>query len=230
MPPSTFHHLLTLSPLQALFSAASLVSAASLILAARLSFASHRHLPVLALLPLALQTALFALLALVSRLTHTHSIRSSALILAFFPVYLLAAAIVVRTHVLIARGLTTLYGHGHGAGAEERAAFALWLGGIALAALGWLVECAGPEGGRIKLVADKDGYERLAVDGDAVGGVEDSAVRSAASEAGDADEEQREKEQIERETPVLRANLYSVLTFGWLTRGCWKVLGFQRCC
>jgi hypothetical protein len=67
---------------------------------------------------------------------------------------------VIRTHVSIGRGLSRNHGEPT---TLVKIAFGIWIASISFGAISWIIECFGPESGSIRLIEDKDGYQRLAV-------------------------------------------------------------------
>lgn len=90
-----------------------------------------------------LQTLAFLLVApLLTRLNHLHTRRSSTILLGFYPLYLAAALVGVRTSFALWR---TPIGSG---GGEKKLGTAIFAVGIAHAGtvfVSWILECFGPE-------------------------------------------------------------------------------------
>ncbi|KAL7423700.1 hypothetical protein Q5752_001282 [Cryptotrichosporon argae] len=138
---------------------------------------------------------LFSTYTVFSHLTitnHRLSRTSSTPILVFYPFYVFAAALRIRT--LVVTGALSLALKHTGAGRVVLAREALWLASVGVAAVEFVLELYSPERkwrpwGRGKIALDED------VD-------EDSGAIS---------------EDGEKESPVVTANIYERLTFSWLT-------------
>ena len=134
---------------------------------------------------------------------HFTSRRSSDLILLFWPIYVLVAAVRVRTMILTG----ALY-RGMQDSAEGRIVLAreiCWLSSIGIGLIGFALELFSPEkrwkkmkwmrgGGKIRLDDSEDEDE------------DEQGTGAGKNEDGDM------------ESPVVTANLYERLTFSWLTR------------
>jgi len=200
-------------------------------------------------LPSVLHLLAIPVLAALSWFNHLYSLRSSSVILLFWPVYLIALATVFRTRfsMLQQDHSTPLYGAGYIYGSWNKtgkASFALFACSVGFGIMAWIVDIFGPEQGGIRIGEEIDyangngktqngkankvktkprsrsrsrGYQGVASD--------DEDVIAEVSGEDDSGEDRPAKKTIEEkiamehaESPVLKANIYSRLTFGFLTR------------
>lgn len=169
------------------------------------------------------------MLTALSYLNHFYSLRSSSIILLFWPVYLASIAVSLRTrfsqlHKLHGRDLYThVYGEWNATGKAEIAMFAASLGfGI----IAWAVEIVGPEQSGIRIGEEIDYVKGKKGNGEYEEVFSEDGENGTISEGDEESVEERapkktmeEKVAMEdAESPVLRANIYSRLTFGYLTR------------
>jgi ATP-binding cassette subfamily C (CFTR/MRP) protein 1 len=142
---------------------------------------------------------------------HYTSRRSSDLILLFWPIYVLVAAVRVRT--MIITGALSLGMQDTQEGKIILAREICWLSSIIIGLMGFTLELFSPEkrwkkmkwmrgNGKIRL--DDSDDEDEAVDG--VDSIDGGGAITGKNEYGDM------------ESPVVTANLYERLTFSWLTR------------
>jgi ATP-binding cassette subfamily C (CFTR/MRP) protein 1 len=142
---------------------------------------------------------------------HYTSRRSSDLILLFWPIYVLVAAVRVRT--MIITGALSLGVQDTQEGKIILAREICWLSSIIIGLMGFTLELFSPEkrwkkmkwmrgNGKIRL--DDSDDEDEAVDG--VDSIDGGGAVTGKNEYGDM------------ESPVVTANLYERLTFSWLTR------------
>lgn len=191
------------------------------------------------------------LLLALSHQNHQHSLRSSSVILIFWPLYLFSIAITLRTLInIIALGQQPTSGGFARGGALGWTAEGMYLASIGCGIVAWLIECYGPENRGITL-RDEVTYDKAPALTVTAAGRKPSRrslgrVRSSSTgsvrgnghkhghapvfaDEGDipqeVDEDRQDGEGMEDkvamkdyESPVLRANIYNRLTFGWLTR------------
>lgn len=146
-----------------------------------------------------------------TRLNHYTSRRSSDLILLFWPIYVLVAAVRMRTMILtgdLSMGMSET-----STGRIVLAREICWLSAIGFGLIGFALELFSPEkrwrkmrwfqrSGKIRL-DDSDDEDEAADGVDSING--GGAVYG-------------KNEDGEMESPVITANLYERLTFSWLTR------------
>lgn len=170
------------------------------------------------LLPAILHLASLPMLMLLAIQNHHHSLRSSSIILLFWPIYVVAIAVYMRTRIaMISLGQNHSAGWGSWDSPLAKASLAMFLASVSFGALAWVVECWGPEEGGIVLGDEVDYKTKGKTNGNAAHG--DEAVFDAGSDAGAGGESMEEKVLMEdNESPFLRANIYSRLWFMWLTR------------
>jgi hypothetical protein len=156
-------------------------------------------------------TTIFCFIAL-TRYNHYTSRRSSDLILLFWPIYVLVAAVRIRTMILtgdLSMGMSET-----STGRTVLAREICWLSAIGFGLIAFALELFSPEkrwrkfrwfqsNGKIRL-DDSD-------DDEAEDGVD--AMNGGGAVYG-------KNEDGEMESPVITANLYERLTFSWLTRKC----------
>lgn len=146
-------------------------------------------------------------------LNHYTSRRSSDLILLFWPLYVLVAAIRVRT--MIITGALAPYLNKNATGRLTLAREALWLSSIGIGLIAFTLELFSPEKrwrkfrwtawrseGKLRL---EDSDEEDEAD-DGVDAINGGGAVHGKNEDGDI------------ESPVVTANLFERLTFSWLTR------------
>lgn len=214
------------------------------------------------MLPAILHLIAMPILLALSHLNHQRSLRSSSVVLIFWPIYLSAIAVIFRTRINI-----VALGQQHQSGGFGRSdglgwtAFAMYLASVTLGVIAWLIECWGPDNARITLKENveyngsakssdrkhsrrtlsrirsssndsarangtnghKGGYEPVFSDeADIPQEVDEDRVDHYGNEIeGDSSLSKGIEEKImmeDSESPVLRANIYNRLTFGWLTR------------
>jgi ATP-binding cassette subfamily C (CFTR/MRP) protein 1 len=106
-------------------------------------------------LPSLLHLIAMPVLLVLSHLNHQRSIRSSSVVLIFWPIYLFAIGAVLRTRINI-----VALGQQHQSGGFGRSdglgwtAFAMYLASVATGIVAWLIECWGPDNNRISLRDD----------------------------------------------------------------------------
>jgi ATP-binding cassette subfamily C (CFTR/MRP) protein 1 len=186
----------------------------------------HRFKNVLAL-PSILHLISVPVLAALSWFNHYHSLRSSSIILLFWPVYLISLATTLRTQYsqLQHRESKSLYNHVYGDwDSTAKASLALFATSVGFGIFAWVIEVIGPEQGGIRLGEDVDyatskpksnGYQEVSGD---------NASDIIVEESGDESSMMNVKKMEDKiamghsDSPVLKANIYSRLTFGFLTR------------
>lgn len=212
------------------------------------------------ILPSILHLIALSVLAATSWYNHWYSLRSSTVILLFWPPFLLAIATTLRTQFSqdpSDRNYQQVYGLWNSAG---KAITAMSIVSFGFAIIAWLVEIWGPESGSIRIGEEIDyvngsspksplasSRTRPQPHSRSTGAADTSYSRLPRSEENEEvileqDEEMVDGRRVENgnggvgrqvsvkrdmeekitmeeaESPVLRANIYSRLTFGFLTR------------
>lgn len=185
----------------------------------------HRFKNVL-LLPSILHMISVPVLAALSWFNHLHSLRSSSIVLLFWPTYLIALATTLRTQYsqLQHHESKLLYNHVYGNwNPTAKASLAMFASSVGFGIFAWVIEIIGPEQSGIRLGGDVDytasksksnGYHAVSDDGS------DIIVEESGDESSMMDGKKLEDKIAlgHSESPVLKANIYSRLTFGFLTR------------
>ena len=185
----------------------------------------HRFKNVL-LLPSILHMISVPVLAALSWFDHLHSLRSSSIVLLFWPTYLIALATTLRTQYsqLQHHESKLLYNHVYGNwNPTAKASLAMFASSVGFGIFAWVIEIIGPEQSGIRLGDDVDytasksksnGYHAVSDDGS------DIIVEESGDESSMMDGKKLEDKIAlgHSESPVLKANIYSRLTFGFLTR------------
>jgi len=185
----------------------------------------HRFKNVL-ILPSVLHLISIPVLAALSWFNHLHSLRSSSVILLFWPVYLIAIATTLRTQYsqLQHHESISLYNHVYGNwNPTAKASLALFASSVGFGIFAWIIEIIGPEQGGIRL-GDEVDYATSKSKSNGYHAVSDDASDIIVEESGDESSMMDGKKLEDKiamthsESPVLKANIYSRLTFGYLTR------------
>lgn len=104
------------------------------------------------MLPAILHLIAMPILLVLSHLNHQRSLRSSSVVLIFWPIYLSVIGVVLRTRINI-----VALGQQHESGGFGRSdglgwtAFAMYLASVTVGIVAWLIECWGPDNSRIVL-------------------------------------------------------------------------------
>lgn len=207
------------------------------------------------MLPSILHFLAMPMLLVLSHLNHQRSLRSSSVVLIFWPIYLSAVAVVLRTRInIVALGQQPTSGGFGRSDALGWTTFAMYMASMTFGAIAWLIECWGPDNGGVALYSTtdysgakgkdrkhsrrslsrirssssasahvngaKNGYEPVFSDeADIPREVDEDRLEGQGESS--ADKGIEEKLFMEdSESPVLGANIYNRLTFGWLTREC----------
>ncbi|KAJ9099303.1 hypothetical protein QFC21_004184 [Naganishia friedmannii] len=109
------------------------------------------------MLPAILHLIAMPVLLVLSHLNHQRSLRSSSVVLIFWPIYLSVIGVVLRTRINIValgqQGESGGFGRSDGLGWT---AFAMYLASVTLGIVAWLIECWGPDNSRITLKENVD--------------------------------------------------------------------------
>lgn len=169
------------------------------------------------MLPPLLHALAIPMLAFLSYENHHYSIRSSSVILLFWPVYVFSIALYLRTKIaMISLGQNDTAGWEHW-NAKGKATLAMFIISVGFAMIAWFIECWSPEESGIKL---GDGVDYSATKNKTMNGNRFEAIDEVEEEeeeaVGNSDMEHKVLME-DNESPMLRANIYSRLTFAWLT-------------
>jgi ATP-binding cassette subfamily C (CFTR/MRP) protein 1 len=109
------------------------------------------------MLPSILNFLAMPMLLVLSHLNHQRSLRSSTVVLLFWPIYLMSVAVVLRTRInIVALGQQSQsggFGRSDGLGWTT---FAIYLASLLFGIIAWLIECWGPDNAGIALYSTTD--------------------------------------------------------------------------
>lgn len=109
------------------------------------------------MLPSILHFLAMPMLLVLSHLNHQRSLRSSSVVLIFWPIYLAAVAVVLRTRInIVALGQQSASGGFGRSDALGWTTFGIYMASMTFGVIAWLIECWGPDNGGIALYSTTD--------------------------------------------------------------------------